>query len=73
MMSNPAFAPERSVARLALQRDDEPELARYKFVRTPANLSIETIFFGLFGVPEFSLGADQNSAYVIDEEREMRI
>ena len=73
MMSNPAFAPERSVARFALQRDDEPELARYEFVLTPTKLSIGTIFFGLFRVPEFSLGADQNSAYVIDEAREMRI
>lgn len=72
VMSNPAFAPDRSVTRFALQRDDEPELARYEFVLTPTNLSIETIFFGLFGVPEFSLGADQKSAYFIDEEREMR-
>lgn len=73
VMSNPAFAPDRSVTRFVEQRDDEPELARYEFVVTSSNMSIKAIFVGLFGVSEFSLGADQKSAYFIDEEREMRI
>jgi hypothetical protein len=72
-LQNPTYVVGADMTRLVTPVTGEPRLARYEYILMSENLSVEDVFFGLFGLRDFQLGADRVSAYAIDEARELRI